>query len=93
MAWFDAINALENDSNQVFEVIAQELDQSKESFAKDYSGLKPGDRAMNKKMFGGYLRKSKQKIVQLLEDDPRHNRIIREDIVFDARPLNNALKN
>lgn len=93
MTWFDAIKDLENDSDRVFEVVAQELDQSKESFAKDYSGLKPGDRAMNQKMFAGYLQQSKQKIVELLEEDPRHNRMIREDIVFDARPLNNALEN
>lgn len=93
MAWFDALDDLENDSERVFEIIAEELNQSKASFAEDYSGLRPGDRAMNKKMFGEHLEKSKQKIVELLQEDPRHNRMIREDIVFDARPLNNALKN
>ena len=93
MAWFDAMEALERDPEQVFSVIAEELEQSKESFAQDYSGLKPGDLAMNQKMFAGHLKQSKQKIIQLLEQDPRHNRMIRKDVVFDARPLNNALKN
>ena len=93
LGWFDAMNDLAQDSNRVFEIIAQELNQSKQSFAHDYSGLKPGDRAMNQKMFAGQLAKSKQKIVQLLQEDSRHSRIIREDVVFDARPLHNALKN
>ena len=93
LAWFDALEALERDPEEVFSVIAQELEQSKESFAEDYSGLKPGDRAMNQQMFAGQLEKSKQKIIQLLKEDSRHSRIIRKDVVFDARPLNNALKN
>ena len=93
LAWFDALDALERGPEEVFAVIAQELDQSKESFAEDYSGLKPGDRAMNQKMFAGQLEKSKQKIIELLKEDSRHSRIIRKDVVFDARPLNSALHN
>ncbi len=93
LAWFDAMEALERDPEGVFAVIAEEVEQSKESFARDYRGLKPGDRAMNQKMFAGRLKQSKQKIIQLLERDPRHNRTIRKDVVFDARPLNDALKN
>ena len=93
LAWFDALDDLKNDSERVFSVIAQELNQTTESFAQDYGGLKPGDRVMNQKMFAGHLNKSKEKIIQLLKADSRHNRIIRQDVVFDARPLNNALKN
>ncbi|MDJ0687233.1 MAG: ABC transporter substrate-binding protein [Xenococcaceae cyanobacterium MO_188.B32] len=93
MAWFDAVDELERNPERVFTVIADELNQTTESFARDYSGLKPGDRAMNQKMFAGQLKSSKQKIIELLEQDPRHSRMIRKDVVFDARPLNDALKN
>ena len=93
LAWFDALDALEHDPDRVFSVIAKELKQTRESFAQDYSGLKPGDRAMNQKMFAGHLEKSKQKIIQLLKEDSRHSRVIRADVAFDARPLMEALKN
>ena len=93
MAWFDAINELERNPDLVFTVITNELGQTTESFVEDYSGLRPGDRAMNQKMFAGRLEKAKQQISELLAKDSRHSRMIREDVVFDDRPLNNALEN
>ena len=92
LAWFDAIQAWQSNPNEVFSIIAEQLGQSSKSFAQDYAGLKQGDIAMNQKMFAGHLNKAKEQIIRLLEEDPRHSRVIREDVVFDARPLNTAIE-
>ena len=92
LAWFDAIQALQSNPDEVFTIIAEQIDQTSESFAQDYAGLKQGNIAMNQKMFAGHLDKAKEQIIHLLQEDPRHSRVIREDVVFDARPLNTAIE-
>ncbi|MEZ2227875.1 MAG: ABC transporter substrate-binding protein [Microcoleus sp.] len=92
LAWFDTIHAVETKPNEVFESVARQLGQTKESFMQDYSGLKKGDIAMNKRMFEGRLESAKQQIIQLLKADSRHRQIIREDIDINDRPLKAAIE-
>lgn len=93
LAWLDAINAVETNPDEVFDVIGRQLEQSKEAFAADYAGLKKGDGAMNQRMFGdGRLTEAIQQITELLAADPRHNRVIRQDIEIYSDPINAAIQ-
>ncbi|MBD2578031.1 ABC transporter substrate-binding protein [Oscillatoria sp. FACHB-1406] len=92
LAWFDTIHAVETQPDKVFENIAQQLNQTKESFTKDYSGLKQGDIALNQRMFDNRLQQAKQEIIQLLKNDTRHRQVIREDIQIDDRAVKTAMK-
>ncbi len=94
LAWFDLMHAVETKPDQVFEMVGKQLGQSRESFASDYAGLKKGDIAMNQRMFEpqGRLQEAKEQIIQLLRQDPRHSRIIREDIEINAEPVTAAIK-
>lgn len=93
LAWLDAIYAVETKPDEVFEIIGQQIGQDKEVFESSYAGLEKGDRTMNKRMFyGGRLTDAIQEITELLEADPRHNRIIRRDIEINASLMKSAIK-
>ncbi|MCC3407085.1 MAG: ABC transporter substrate-binding protein [Microcoleus sp. PH2017_10_PVI_O_A] len=94
LAWFDVMHAVETKQNQVFEVVAKKLGQSAESFASDYAGLKKGDIALNRRMFqtNGRLSSVKTQIIQLLEEDPRHGRVIRQDVKIDGSLVSKAIE-
>jgi NitT/TauT family transport system substrate-binding protein len=93
LAWFDLMHAVETEPDRVFEIVAQQLNQSTESFAKDYAGLLKGDIAMQKQFFeDGKLTEIAQDIAQLLRDDPRHGRIIRNDVEFNPTPVMSAIE-
>lgn len=92
LAWFDAIHAVEAHPDKVFATIAKQVGQDAASLTADYGGLKKSDRAMNQQMFKqGQLQQSIQQIAQLLEADPRHNRIIRKDVVVSSAPVIKAV--
>ena len=93
LAWFDLMHAIETNPNEVFEVVGEKLGQSSESFAKDYAGLKKGDIELNRRMFKpqGRLQEVSEQIAQLLRNDPRHSRVIREDIEINAEPVMGAI--
>ena len=93
LAWFDVMHAVDTKPTEVFEVVGKKLGQSSQSFASDYAGLKKGDIALNKRMFAvnGRLNSAKTEIVQLLQSDPRHGRVIRQDVEFDATLVNKAI--
>ncbi|WP_293129094.1 ABC transporter substrate-binding protein [Microcoleus sp. bin38.metabat.b11b12b14.051] len=94
LAWFDVMHAVETKPNQVFEVVAKKLGQSSASFASDYAGLKKGDIAMNQRMFqtNGRLSSAKTQIIQLLKADPRHGRVIRQDVKIDGSLVSKAME-
>ncbi|NEP16046.1 MAG: ABC transporter substrate-binding protein [Leptolyngbya sp. SIO4C1] len=93
LAWLDAIHAVETQPDEVFEIAAQQLDQSKAAFAADYAGLKKGDRAMNQRMFSeDRLKEAVEEIAQLLAADPRHHRIIRQDIEIESSLVEDAIR-
>lgn len=92
LAWFDTIQAVETNPIAVFDVVAKRLGQSREAVMRDYSGLKKGDIDLNRRMFEGRLQEAKRQIVQLLREDSRHARVIREDIEIDDRPVMAAIK-
>lgn len=93
LAWLDAINAVDTNPDKVFEVIGEQIGQSKDAFAADYAGLNKGDEALNQRMFGeGRLAEAIQQITQLLASDPRHNRVIRQDIEILSDPINAAIQ-
>lgn len=93
LAWFDVMHAIETQPKKVFETVAEKLGQSGESVARDYAGLKKGDITLNRRMFAadGRLNSAKTEIVQLLESDPRHGRVIREDVKIDGSLVNEAM--
>lgn len=93
LAWFDVMHAVDTKPTEVFEVVGKKLGQTGKSFANDYAGLKKGDIPLNQRMFevDGRLNSAKTEIVQLLQADPRHGRVIRKDVEFDATLVNKAI--
>ncbi len=93
LAWFDVMHAVETQPKQVFKAVGKELGQTGEAFASDYAGLKKGDMTLNQRMFaaGGRLTAARAEIVQLLQADPRHSRIIRQDVKIDPTLVNEAI--
>jgi NitT/TauT family transport system substrate-binding protein len=94
LAWFDLMQAVEDQPDAVFAAVSQQLGQTQESFAKDYAGLLKGDVALNQRMFEpqGRLMEVQSQIIQLLQKDPRHGRMIREDIEINAEPVTAAIQ-
>ncbi len=93
LAWFDVMHAVETQPKKVFNAVGEQLGQSGEAFGSDYAGLKKGDITLNQRMFGaeGRLKSVKAEIVQLLKADPRHGRVIQQDIKIDATLVNEAM--
>jgi NitT/TauT family transport system substrate-binding protein len=94
LAWFDVMYAVETQPNEVFNIIGKQLGQSGKSFASDYAGLQRGDIALNQRMFqtGSRLNSAKTQIIQLLQADPRHGRIIQQDAEIDPTLINAAIE-
>ncbi|MCC3498561.1 MAG: ABC transporter substrate-binding protein [Microcoleus sp. PH2017_29_MFU_D_A] len=93
LAWFDVMHAVKTQPKKVFKAVGKQLGQSGESFANDYAGLKKGDMTLNRRMFApeGRLKSAKAEIVELLKSDPRHNRVIRQDVEIDSTLVNEAI--
>jgi NitT/TauT family transport system substrate-binding protein len=93
LAWFDVMHAVEIQPTKVFDTVGKKLGQSGASFAHDYAGLKPGDITLNRRMFAadGRLNAAKKEIVQLLQSDPRHGKVIRQDVEIDGTLVNEAI--
>jgi NitT/TauT family transport system substrate-binding protein len=93
LSWFDVMHAVETQPTEVFNIVGEKLGQSGESFAGDYAGLKKGDLTLNQRMFEaeGRLQSAKAEIVQLLQADPRHGRVIRQDVEIDAALVTEAM--
>ena len=93
LAWFDLMQVIVDEPDTVFADVAAQLGQSAESFAQDYSGLKPGDIAMNQRMLpGGRLEEAAQQLKQLLGSDPRHSRVLRDDFATNSKPVAAAIE-
>lgn len=94
LTWFDVMHAVETQPNDVYEVVAKELGQRKESFASDYAGLKKGDIEMQQRMFvsPGRLKQATEQLTQLLEEDPRHGRLPRKDLDINAELVTRAIE-
>ena len=91
--WFEVMDALEADPQSVFAVVAKQLGIPPETFAEDYAGLKKGDVALNRRMFTeGRLPQAYQETRQLLLSDPRHGRIIRDDVAINPEIFNKAIE-
>ncbi|ALF54684.1 nitrate ABC transporter substrate-binding protein [Nostoc piscinale CENA21] len=93
LAWFDVMHAVETQPTKVFNTVGEKLGQSGKSFASDYAGLKKGDITLNRRMFAadGRLNSAKEEIVQLLQADPRHGRVIRQDVDINTGLVNEAM--
>ena len=94
LTWFDLMEAIDNKPHEVFQLVGQQLDQTPESFTRDYAGLKKGDITMNKRMFEpqGRLTQSQKQITDLLRADVRHGRIIREDVEINPETVMLAIE-
>ncbi|OUL34389.1 ABC transporter substrate-binding protein [Nostoc sp. 106C] len=93
LAWFDVMHAVETQPTKVFNTVGKKLGQSGESFASDYAGLKKGDITLNRRMFAAdsRLNSAKAEIVQLLQADPRHGRVIRQDVEINTALVNEVM--
>ena len=93
LTWFDLMHVLENNPNEVFRVVGQKWDQTAESFAQDYAGLLKGDIEINKRMFKseGRLEEVNRRIAELLKQDQRHSRRIRQDLIINSELVNKAI--
>ncbi|BAY62917.1 hypothetical protein NIES22_29930 [Calothrix brevissima NIES-22] len=93
LAWFDVMQAVETQPKKVFDNVAQILGQSSDSVAADYAGLKKGDMTLNRRMFAAdsRLNSAKKEIIQLLQADPRHGRVIRQDVEINTVLVNEAI--
>ncbi|MBD2358274.1 ABC transporter substrate-binding protein [Tolypothrix sp. FACHB-123] len=93
LAWFDVMQAVETQATKVFNTVGEQLAQNSESFATDYAGLKKGDMTLNQRMFAadGRLNSAKAEILQLLQADPRHGRVIRQDVEINTALVNEAI--
>jgi len=94
LAWLDTIQAVETKPNDVFASIAKQTNRPTAEVAKDYSGLIKGDRNLNQRMFAGNgrLKQATQESVKLLKADPRHGRVIREDVQINSEIVLNAIQ-
>lgn len=94
LAWFDVMHAVETKPTEVFATVGKKLGQTGESFASDYAGLRKGDMALNQRMFqaDGRLSQAKIQIIQLLKEDPRHGRTIRQDVKMDGTLVKKAME-
>ena len=94
VSWFDLMESVEKNPNEVFEIVSQQLDQTPESFARDYAGLQKGDITLNQQMFEpeGRLMQALKKINKLLKEDPRHGRIVREDVEINRETVMSAIE-
>lgn len=91
LAWFDATQAVQRQPQAVFKTIATQIGQNPQKFADSYAGLKQGDRSLNQEMFQkGRLTQAIQQTKLLLQADPRHNRVIRQDVSIQAQPVEQA---
>lgn len=92
IAWFDIMSAVETKPNVVFQKVAQNLGQKGEAFAKDYTGLKKGDIAMQKQMFkSGRLPEAIAQMAELLKSDPRAGRMPRQDVKINTEIVTTAI--
>ncbi|WP_293340969.1 ABC transporter substrate-binding protein [Microcoleus sp. CAWBG58] len=93
LAWFDVMHAVETQPKKVFNAVGKQLGQTGEAFASNYAGLKKGDMTLNRRMFGpeNRLKSAKEEIIQLLKSDPRHNRVIRQDVEIDNSLINEVM--
>ncbi|WP_008319338.1 ABC transporter substrate-binding protein [Leptolyngbya sp. PCC 6406] len=94
LSWFDIMQAVDETPEEVFQAVGEQLGQAPEDFAADYGGLKKGDIAMHERMFLGQDRLAavQAEIVRFLEQDPRHGRVIREDLEINPKPVENAIQ-
>jgi NitT/TauT family transport system substrate-binding protein len=86
LAWFDLMQAIETNPDDVFTVVGQQLQINSTDLSSDYAGLKKGDIALNQRMFQpqGRLQAASQEMARLLQADPRHGRTVREDVGIET---------
>jgi NitT/TauT family transport system substrate-binding protein len=94
LAWFDIMQAVEETPDAVFQSVAEQLGQDPAAFAGDYAGLKKGDIAMNEQMFlaQGRLETVQDQSIQFLKQDPRHGRVVRDDLDINPEPVQRAIQ-
>jgi len=92
--WFEIMDAVDANADLVFAKVAKQLNLAPETFAQDYQGLEKGDRAMNQEMLiDGRLNDIARQTYTLLSEDPRHGRIIHNDVKINGDLFSQALQN
>lgn len=93
-AWLDVMDAVDKNPQEVYNQVGKKLQQSPIDFANDYSGLKKGDLAMQKRMFKkeSRLYEILGEMGKLLESDPRSGRLLRKDIKINKELINTAIE-
>lgn len=93
-AWFDVMQAVETQPDDVYSIVGKKLGQDPAVFAQDYAGVKKGDIAMQQQMFqsGEGLNAAIAQISQLLKADPRAGRLPRTDVDINAELVTTAIE-
>ena len=94
LTWFDVMHAVETQPTTVFNAVGEKLGQSGAAFASDYAGVRKGDIPLNQLLFqpNGRLQSAETQIIQLLQADPRHGRVARQDVKIDGSIVREAME-
>lgn len=93
-AWLEIMKEIDRNPELVFSTVAKQIGMTKTDFVRDYSGLKKGDLSLNRKMLQqGRLKEVYEKTKRLLLSDPRHGRIIRDDVRIEPDLFYKATRN
>lgn len=87
LAWLDILAAVKNHPQKVFADIAPRLQAQPADLLRDFQGLRVGDMTLNTQMLEeGKLNQKISTMTRLLHSDPRHKRMLRQDVLI-AREL------
>ncbi|MBE9241919.1 ABC transporter substrate-binding protein [Synechocystis salina] len=91
--WLEVMDAVENNPQEVFAIVAQQLEVPVEIFVQGFQGMIHGDRILNEEML---VQKRLESIIarnyRLLQESCRHRLIIRDDIAINSQPFSQAVE-
>ncbi|QHV01609.1 hypothetical protein BWK47_16710 [Synechocystis sp. CACIAM 05] len=91
--WLEVMDAVETNPEEVFTIVAQQLDVPVEVFVQGFQGMIHGDRLLNEKML---VQRQLESVIsrgyRLLLESYRHRLIIRDDIVINSRLFSQAVE-
>ncbi|AIE72854.1 Urea carboxylase-related ABC transporter, periplasmic substrate-binding protein [Synechocystis sp. PCC 6714] len=91
--WFQVMEAVETNPQEVFTVVAEKLDIPVEVFARGFEGMIHGDRILNEEMLvQGRLKSVVGRIRQLLLESCRHGLILRENVLVNSQLFSRAVQ-
>jgi NitT/TauT family transport system substrate-binding protein len=91
--WLEVMDAVETNPQEVFTIVAQQLDMPVEVFVQSFQGMIHGDRILNEEMLvQKRLEYAIARNYRLLLESYRHPSMIRDDIVINSRLFSQAVE-